>query len=87
MQNRHWTRKWATRWPTFRAAVFGKCAPAAHGGGELGELAGGVGGDGGGGFFGAEFFGVGEDPFEELAGFWLDELVDADAARFVPGSR
>jgi len=59
-------------------------APApAHGGGKLGELAGGLGGDGGGGFFRAQLFGVGEHPFEELAGFGLDQLLDADAARFV----
>jgi hypothetical protein len=36
-------------------------APA-HGGGELGELAGGLGGDGGGGFLRAQLFGVGEHP-------------------------
>jgi hypothetical protein len=78
MQNRHWTRKWATFCPQFSA-----CAPAAHAGGELGELAGGVGGDGGGGFFRAQLFGVGEHPFEELAGFRLDELLDADGAWFV----
>jgi hypothetical protein len=60
-----------------------RCSRAAHGGGELGELAGGVGGDGGGGFFRAQFFGVGEHPFEELAFFRLDEFVDADFARFV----
>ena len=67
----------------FLSAVFGKRAPAAHAGGELGELAGGVGGDGGGGFFRAQLFGVGEHPFEELAGFRLDELLDADGAWFV----
>jgi hypothetical protein len=59
-----------------------RLAPAAHGGGELGELAGGVGGDGGGGFFRAQLFGVGEHPFEELAGFRLDEL----SMRMVRGS-
>ncbi len=67
----------------FLAAVFGKSTPAAHGGGKLGELAGGLGGDGGGGFFGAELFGVGEHPFEQLPGFRLDQLLDADFARFV----
>lgn len=54
-----------------------------HGGGELGELAGSLGGDGGSGSFGAQLFGVGEHPFEELACFRLDELLDADGARFV----
>ena len=65
------------------AAVFGKCAAPAHGGGELGELAGGLGGDRRGGLLGAQFFGVGEDPVEQLALFRLGELLDADFARFV----
>ncbi len=63
-------------------AIAAAAAPA-HGGSELGELAGGLGGDGGGGFLGAQLFGVGEDPGEELAFFWLDQVVDADFARFV----
>ena len=58
-------------------------ATPAHGGGELGELAGGLGGDCGGGFLGTELFGIGEHPFEQLPGFRLGQLLDADFARFV----
>ena len=58
-------------------------AAPAHGGGELGELAGGLGGDGGGGLLGAQLFGVGEHPVEQLPGFRLGQLLDADFARLV----
>ena len=58
-------------------------ATPAHGGGELGELAGGLGSDGGGGFLGAQLFGVGEHPVEQLPGFRLGQLLDADFARLV----
>jgi hypothetical protein len=64
-------------------AIFAR----AHGGGELGELAGGLGGDRCGRLLGAQFFGVGEHPFEDLPGFGFDQLVDADFARLRPGSR
>ena len=44
------------------AAVWIALAAPAHGGRELGELAGGFGGDGGGGFFRTQLFRVGEHP-------------------------
>ena len=75
MQNRHWTRKWATRWPSDPAP--------AHGGGELGEVAGGVGGDRRGRFLGAQLFRVGEHPAQELADLRVGQLLDADFARLV----
>ena len=58
-------------------------AAPAHGGGEFGEVAGGLGSDGGGGFLGAQLFGVGEHPVEQLPGFRLGQLLDADFARLV----
>jgi hypothetical protein len=74
MQNRHCTRKCAT------LAVF---ATFAQGGGKLSELAGGLGGDGGGGFFRAQFRRIGEHPFEQLALVGVGQIIDADFARLV----
>jgi len=58
-------------------------ASGAHGFGEAGELAGGLGGDRRGRLLGAQFFRVGEHPFERLPGFRLNQLFDADFTRFV----
>jgi hypothetical protein len=63
------------------------CAAPAHGGGELGELAGSLGGDGGGGFLGAQLFGVGEHPFEDLPGFRRDAVARCGFRAVRPGSR
>jgi hypothetical protein len=51
--------------------------------GNIGKLPGGQGGDGCGGFFRAEFFGIGEDPAQELARSGVGQFFDADFAQFV----
>jgi hypothetical protein len=60
---------------------------AAHGGGELGELAGGVGGDGGGGFLGAQLFGVGEHPARSWRVFPARSVRRCGFRAVRPGSR
>jgi len=44
---------------------------------------GGLGSDGSGGFFRAEFLGVGEDPSQDLPLFGVDQFFDANFARLV----
>ena len=56
------------------AAVVGKYATFAHGFGQFGELACGLGGDGGSRLFGAQFFRVGEDPAEDLLRVAVDKV-------------
>ena len=60
-------------------------APAApaHGGGEFGEVAGGLGSDRGGQLLGTQLFRVGEHPSENLPLLGVDQLLDADFARLV----
>ena len=60
-------------------AVF---AALADGFGDAGELDGRVPRDGGGGFFRAQLFGVGEDPFQNLALGRVDEFFQANGAHF-----
>lgn len=58
-------------------------AVGAHVFGNVGKLPGGHGGDGGCGFFRAEFFGLCEDPAQKLARAGVCQFFDADFAHFV----
>ena len=55
----------------------------AHVSGESGKVPGGLGGDGGGGFFRTEFWRIGEDPAQNLPLFGVDQFFDANFARLV----